>query len=130
MIKARLEIAKKYLDDAIELFNKKKFNSSVSRAYYAAYQAMWAALGDPKDDNKIWRHLAIIKHFVRGYWFKADHPNTGPGLLEDKRLPLRNLYFFRIKSDYDATEIDEHSAKQSIKLVEEVINIINEKSGG
>jgi len=47
MIKYRLDFAKKYLDDAIELFNKERFNSSASRAYYASYQAMWAALGDP-----------------------------------------------------------------------------------
>ena len=48
MINYRLDFAKKYLDDAIELFNNKKFNSSASRAYYASYQAMWAALGDPE----------------------------------------------------------------------------------
>jgi len=129
MIIIRLESAKKYLDDAVELFNQQRFNSSVSRAYYAAYQAMWAALGDPRENNKIWRHLAIIKHFVRGYWFKPEHPNIGPGLLEDKHLPLRRLYSFRIKSDYEATEIDELTAKQSLELVKEIINIIDEKSG-
>ncbi|MEW6378036.1 MAG: hypothetical protein AB1611_00360 [bacterium] len=71
-------------DDAVELFNQKRFNSSASRAYYASYQAMWSALGDPKDGES-WRHLAIIKHFVRGYRFESNHPKTGPGLLEDKR---------------------------------------------
>jgi len=130
MIRTRLESAKNYLDDAIELFNQQRFNSSVSRAYYAAYQAMWAALGDPKENNKIWRHLAIIKHFVRGYWFKPEHPKTGQGLLEDKHLPLRRLYSYRIKSDYEATKIDELTAKQSIKLVEEIINIIDERGIG
>jgi uncharacterized protein (UPF0332 family) len=43
MIKFRLEIAKTYLDDAVTLFNDKRFNSAASRAYYASYQAMWAA---------------------------------------------------------------------------------------
>ena len=66
MIRYRLEVAKKYLDDAKELFNQKRFNSAASRAYYASYQAMWSALGEPRD-GKTWRHLAIIKHFVRGY---------------------------------------------------------------
>ena len=51
MIKYRLDFAKKYLDDAMELFNKKRFNSSASRAYYASYQAMWAALGDPEEGS-------------------------------------------------------------------------------
>jgi len=45
MIKFRLEIARTYLDDAMMLFNEKRFNSAASRAYYASYQAMWAALG-------------------------------------------------------------------------------------
>lgn len=130
MTTKRLESAKKYLDDAVELFNQRRFNSSVSIAYYAAYQAMWAALGDPRENHKIWKHLAIIKHFVRGYWFQLEHPNTGPGLLEDKHLPLRQLYSYRIKSDYEATEIDELTAKQSLKLVKEIIDIVDDKIGG
>ena len=126
MIKYRLDFARKYLDDAFELFNQKRFNSSASRAYYASYQAMWAALGEPVD-GKIWRHLAIIKHFVRGYWFAPDHKKTGPGLLEDKRLPLRRLYSYRISSDYDAKEIDTQNLDRLLKIVEQVINIVDEK---
>lgn len=128
MIKYRLDFAKKYLDDAMELFGNERFNSSASRAYYASYQAMWAALGDP-EEGKIWRHLAIIKHFVRGYWFAPNHPKTAPGLLEDKRLPLRRLYAYRIKSDYDAVEIDRDNLGRLLKLVGQVIDIIDEKGG-
>lgn len=128
MIKYRLDFAKKYLDDAIELFDKERFNSSASRAYYASYQAMWAALGDP-EDGRIWKHLAIIKHFVRGYWFAPNHRKTGPGLLEDKRLPLRRLYAYRIKSDYDAAEIDRDNLDRLLKLVGQAIDIIDEKGG-
>ncbi len=128
MIKYRLDFARKYLDDAVELFNQKRYNSSASRAYYASYQAMWAALDEPRD-GKIWRHLAIIKHFVRGYWFAPDHQRTGPGLLEDKRLPLRRLYSYRIASDYDAKEIDHQNLGQLLKIIEEVINIVDEKGG-
>ena len=105
MIRYRLDFAKKYLADAIDLFDRERYNSSASRAYYASYQAMWSALGDP-EEGKVWKHLAIIKHFVRGYWFAPNHPRIGPGLLEDKRLPLRRLYSYRIKSDYDAVKID------------------------
>jgi len=129
MIGYRLDFAKKYLVDAIELFDKKRFNSSASRTYYALYQAMWAALGDPKE-GKIWRHLAIIKHFVSGYWFAPNHPKNEPGLLEDKRLPLRRLYAYRIKSDYDAIDIDQYILEGLLKVVEEVIDVIDEKGGG
>ena len=52
MIKNRLNFAKNYLEDAVELFKEKRFNSSASRAYYASYQAMWAALVDKRDDLK------------------------------------------------------------------------------
>jgi uncharacterized protein (UPF0332 family) len=128
MIKYRLDFARKYLDDAVELFNQKRYNSSASRAYYASYQAMWAALDEPRD-GKIWRHLAIIKHFVRGYWFAPDHQETGPGLLEDKRLPLRRLYSYRIASDYDAKEINSQNLDQLLKIVEQIINIVDEKGG-
>ena len=128
MIKYRLDCAKNYIEDAVDLFNKGSFNSSASRAYYASYQAMWAALGDP-EDGKTWRHLAIIKHFVRGYWFAPNHSKTGPGLLEDKRLPLRRLYSYRIKSDYDAVDIGHHNLEKLLKVVEQVIDIIEEKGG-
>jgi len=128
MIKYRLEYARIYLQDAIKLFEDGRFNSAASRAYYASYQAMWAGLGDP-GDGRIWRHLAIIKHFVRGYWFKPKHPQTGPGLLEDKRLPLRRLYSYRIKSDYDAVDIDRNNLVKLLKVVEQVINIVEEKGG-
>lgn len=40
MIKYRLEVASKYLDDAFELFKQRRFNSSASRAYYASYQVI------------------------------------------------------------------------------------------
>ena len=129
MIRYRLEVAREYLDDAKELFNEKRFNSAASRAYYASYQAMWAALGEPRE-GKIWRHLAIIKHFVRGYWFEPDHMEAGPGLLEDKRLPLRRLYSYRIKSDYDAESVDENNLSDLLQTVKQVISIVDEKGGG
>jgi len=51
-------------------------------------------------------------------------------MLEDKRLPLRWLYSYRIKSDYDAVQIAEHSLEALLKVVKQVINIIDEKGGG
>jgi hypothetical protein len=128
MIKYRLQFAKMYLDDAVDLLERGRFNSSASRAYYASYQAMWAALGDP-EDGKVWRHLAIIKHFVRGYWFSPGHPEDGPGLLEDKRLPLRRLYAYRIRSDYDAADMSGQVLKPLLSIVKQVISVIERKGG-
>jgi uncharacterized protein (UPF0332 family) len=115
--KFRLEIARAYLDDARMLFKDKWFNSAASRAYYASYQAMWAALGEP-EEGKVWRHLGIIKHFVAGYWFEPAPKRTGPGLLEDKRLPLRRLYSYRIRSDYEARPVDKNQLGDLLETVE------------
>ena len=127
MIKFRLEIARAYLDDARILFKDKRYNSAASRAYYASYQAMWAALGEPKE-GKVWRHLGIIKHFVAGYWFDPAPKRKGPGLLEEKRLPLRRLYSYRIKSDYDARPVEEKQLGDLLETVQQVIQFIEEKA--
>lgn len=124
----RLNIAKQYLEDARILFHGERWNSAVARAYYASYQAMWAALGNPVEGD-IWRHLAIIKHFVRGYWFQPSHPENAPGLVEHLRMPLRRLYVDRIRCDYDAVQLDKNSAKNAIQVVEDVLKVIREKGG-
>ena len=87
----RLNLARKYLEDAKMLLQDGRWNSTVGRAYYASYQAMWSALGEPMEGN-VWRHLAIIKHFVRGYWLLPVHPENAPGLFEHLRLPRKMLF--------------------------------------
>ena len=87
---------------------------------------MWAALGEPKE-GRVWRHLAIIKHFVTGYWFEPGHEEAGPGLLEAKRLPLRRLYSYRIRSDYEGARVDEQHLGVLLETVKQVIQIVYEK---
>lgn len=122
----RLNFARQYLEYAKMLLQNGRWNSAVSRAYYASYQAMWAALGDPAEGN-VWRHLAIIKHFVRGYWFDPTHPENKPRLFEHLRLPLRRLYMDRIKSDYDAVYLSETTASTSVQAVEMLLQTIVER---
>ncbi len=127
MIEMRFRVSKEYLEDAYSLFRAGRTNSAVSRAYYASYQAMWAALGDPPTGS--WKHLAIINHFVRGYWFEPDHDSCGAGLLEEMRLPLRRLYSYRIKSDYDAEKTEKSAVGLLLGTVSELIDIIEKKGG-
>jgi hypothetical protein len=101
----------------------------VSRAYYAAYQGMWAALGDPPRGER-WRHGAIINHFVRGYWFAPAHPATGPGLLEALRFGLRRLYELRLDVDYDAVAISRASAEAGIQTVQRLLAAIDQRTQG
>jgi len=128
MIEFRIKYAHNYLSDAKFLYENKRYNSAISRLYYASYQAMWSAVGDP-DDGKIWKHLAIIKPFVHGYWFNPTHPQQTTGLLEHLRLPLRQLYTLRIKVDYELVEINENIVNNMIELVDDTIKTILSKRG-
>ena len=87
---------------------------------------MWSACGDP-EEGRIWKHLAIIKPFVHGYWFNPLHSKQSPGLLEHLRLPLRQLYTYRVKADYELIKINEDTVKNVIEIVEEVIKIVYQR---
>jgi uncharacterized protein (UPF0332 family) len=127
-VMSRLKYAQLYLDDARLLFENKRLGSALSRLYYSSYQAMWAALGEPAD-GRIWKHLAIIRPFVNGHWFAPSHPVQAPGLLEQYRLPLRQLYTYRVKADYELQEFNEAVVEGMIKTVSEVMAIIISKRG-
>lgn len=128
MIEFRIKYAHSYLGDAKLLYENKRYNSAISRLYYASYQAMWAAIGDP-DEGKVWKHLAIIKPFVHGYWFNPAHPEQAIGLLEHFRLLLRQLYTRRIKADYELDEMNEDIVKKTIELVDDLIKTVLSKGG-
>lgn len=128
MLGARLVTAKRYLDDARYLLTAGRLESAVSRAYYAAYQAMWAALGDPP--NRQWRHIGIISHFVRGRWCEPAYPQAGLGLFESLRFSLHRLYQFRVDVDYDLTPVNPMSAEECVKTVERLLTEIDQRVQG
>lgn len=130
MIPERLALAHQYFDDAQVLFAAGRFASAVSRAYYAAYQAMWAALDDPPRPGAQWRHSAIINHFVRGYWFFPRHPPTGPGLLEPLRFALHQLYDLRLDADYEGVPITRTSAVSALDTVQRTLAEIHHRTQG
>ena len=129
MLAERLTAARKYLDDARFLLAAGRLESAVSRAYYASYQAMWAALGDPPSGGQ-WRHLGIISHFVRGHWFEPAHPQRGSGNLEHLRLPLHRLYQFRIDVDYDGLSLDIASVRECLQTAERAVAEIEQRAQG
>jgi len=124
----RIKHARNFLEDASLLYEHKRLNSAISRLYYASYQAMWAALGDP-EEGRTWKHLAIIKPFVHGYWFSPTHRQKSSGLLEHLRLPLRQLYAHRVKADYELIEINGEIVKNMLELVADVIKTVVAKRG-
>ncbi len=44
-----------------------------------------------------------------------------------KNMPLRMLYSLRIKSDYDATEVNRNTLEYLLQVVEEVIHTVDKK---
>lgn len=125
----RLNAALAILDDAQHLLREGRWASAISRAYYCAYQAMWAALGAPSQSNQ-WCHAAIVAHFVRGYWFVPTHPRTGPGRLEHLRRPLQWLYQKRLDVDYDVKPVTEAAAVRAIEIAEQVCQEIQQRRTG
>src|SRR5712692_9901922 len=62
-----------------------------ARRYYAAYQAMWAAVGEPEREPR-WEHFGLMKAFVRGRWFDPQAGMRGPGVFEPQCFAVHRLY--------------------------------------
>ena len=99
---------------------------AISRCYYAAYQAMWAALRDPPTKPR-WEHIGIIKAFVRGSWDDPSYPMTGPGLYERFRFPLRRLYDLRLSVDYHAEPVTREITDWALDVVKDLIDTVRVK---
>src|SRR5437868_15521518 len=122
----RLEAASRYLAGAIALVEAGDYAGAISRCYYAAYQAMWAVLGEPTTKRR-WEHAGIIQTFVRGRWDDPAHPMTGPGLYERFRFPLRRLYGLRLEVDYYVESVSRETADWALEVVEELLATIRAK---
>ena len=119
----RLGVASRYLGGAIVLKDAGDYAGAISRCYYAAYQAMWAALGDPPTRRR-WEHAGIIQAFVRGRWDDPSYPMTGPGLYERFRFPLRRLYDLRLDVDYHVEAVSRETADWALEVVKDLLAII------
>lgn len=123
---ARLEGARQALKGAKVLLENGDFRGCVSRCYYAAYQAMWAAVGDPEKKPR-WEHLGIMKTFVRGSWFDPGASIKGPGVFERQRFSLRRLYDLRLGADYRLDDISQTEARWAVQIAQEVIALAERK---
>jgi uncharacterized protein (UPF0332 family) len=120
VIQSRLEAASQFLEGAKALRHVGDYASVISRCYYAAYQAMWAALGAPTNKRR-WEHIGIIQAFVRGRWDDPMYSMTGPGLYERFRFPLRRLYDLRLRADYHAESMTLEIADWALEMTQELI---------
>jgi uncharacterized protein (UPF0332 family) len=97
---------------------------SITRSYYACYQAMWAAVGDPP--LGLWRHDGLINEFCRGRWAT---PVLLPTVLAPMRGKLEALYRLRIAVDYAADSVSLEQAEFGLNVAEELFQVIAQHMG-
>jgi uncharacterized protein (UPF0332 family) len=123
---ARLEGARQVIEGAKVLLGHADFRGCVSRCYYAAYQAMWAAVGEPERKPR-WEHFGLMKTFVRGRWFDPHSRMRGPGVFEPQRFSLHRLYDLRLKADYRLDDISREEAQWAVDIAQEIITLSEQK---
>jgi uncharacterized protein (UPF0332 family) len=90
----RRRSAKEKLTAAQVCYDHQLYGESLTRSYYACYQTMWAAVGDPTQD--LWRYGGLINEFCRGRW---TTPVLLPTVLAFLRKKLEDLYRLRVSVD-------------------------------
>lgn len=100
------------------------YGESITRSYYASYQAMWAAVGDPTIG--LWRHGGLINEFCRGRWATPPLVSTSLAALRKK---LETLYRLRTSVDYAAVSASAVEAEFGLIAANEVLQIIAQRIG-
>jgi uncharacterized protein (UPF0332 family) len=101
-----------------------RYRATAASAYYACYQAMWVALGDPPLGE--WRHLGITRHFCSGQWVD---PPLDPRSLAALYKRLLALYELRLDAHYRAVPVNHQQAQQGVDTAAEVIRLIQQQEG-
>lgn len=92
-------------------------NVSVACSYYAAYTAMYVALGEPTQNR--WKHGGIVNAFAPGGWRNPPQP-----ISRQLRLDLKRLYQRRVEADYDGIIISMTTAQEGIKISHEAMTLV------
>lgn len=115
----RWQTAQEHREAAQKLFQAGLWRASVSRSYYACYQAMWMALGEPQ--SGVWRHGGIAQQFCRGGW-------ATPVMLPTSLAPLLRrlfaLYDLRLDADYRALPVSTMKSREVLEIVDQVFRLI------
>ncbi len=90
-------------------------------AYYACFQAIWVALGDPPLGE--WRHVGITRRFCSGQWVD---PAIDPRNLAALYKSLLALYELRLDAHYRALPINSQQAKRGVDTAAKVIQLVQQ----
>jgi hypothetical protein len=117
----RGETAQELRRAADAALNQHHYRACAGLAYYACFQAMWVALGDPPAGE--WRHIGITRRFCAGQW--ADPPIAPTGLAALYRRLLA-LYELRLDAHYRAQPVRPQPAQQGLDTVVEVLQVVRQ----
>jgi uncharacterized protein (UPF0332 family) len=115
----RWETAQELYQAADAAFQQQHYKACAGLAYYACFQAMWVALGDPPSGE--WRHVGITRRFCHGRWAVPPIVPSSLGTLYKRLLAL---YELRLDAHYRAHSISYRQAQQGLDVVGEVTQLI------
>ncbi len=116
----RLEQAKGDLEDAILLYEHKRFLSANNRAYYAIFHTIKSVLAlEPIDFKK---HKDVIAYFNKNYINTEVFPKTiGRKIVKSSKVREDSDYVDEFVVDSETTETQIQTAEELIALVEKYI---------
>ncbi len=115
----RWDTAQELYQAAKDAFRQQHYRASVSLAYYACFQAMWVALGDPPLGR--WQHIGIIRSFCHGQWAMPPLTPTALAVLHKRLLAL---YTLRLDAHYRAQRIPSEQTQHGLETVAEVMRLV------
>ena len=104
-------------------FDQNCYSDSITLSYYACYQAMWVAVGDPVAG--LWRHGGLINEFCQGRW---QQPPVPPQTMASLRRKLNQLYLNRIQVDYEAQNLGQDAAQEGLVTMDETLLLVAQQT--
>ena len=117
--RCRWDTAHELYHAAKAVLQQRHYGACVGLAYYACFQAMWVALGDPPAGE--WRHGGITRRFCYGQWAFPPIVTTRLAMLHKRLLAL---YELRLDTHYRAQPVHPHQARQALQTVRDVIRLV------
>jgi uncharacterized protein (UPF0332 family) len=117
----RWETAQEHYNAAQQLLASGLYRACVSRSYYACFQAMWVAVGDPP--LGWWKHAGLWQFFCHGQW---TVPPLLPTTLASLYQRLLTLYQMRLDADYRALSISQVQAQEAVDTATQVFDVIKQ----
>ena len=112
--------AKAHLAAAELLYRQHHYRDAVSRAYYAAFSAMQAFVGDPPRGR--WGHPGLRGAFVA----KLAERGLAIDTRRELRKRLRYLRDARELADYRVDEVEACTARDALEIARETLRLAEE----